>query len=117
VEIECFLPQRAINELGISIGGYHHGHPLPSPFPPGWTAEQDASLRTDRRGYLPVEIVSPILQGRAGVEQVKQVAQTLKTLGACVNTSAGYHYVERAIMLSDWCWAWFRKGFGEGGCA
>jgi len=35
VEIECFLPDQAINELGISIGSYHHGHPRPSPFPQG----------------------------------------------------------------------------------
>jgi hypothetical protein len=90
-EIECFLPDQAIRELGISIGSYHHGHPLPSPFPQGWTAERDGSLRTDRRGYVPVEIVSPILQGRAGIEQVKQVAQTLKGLGAIVNTTAGFH--------------------------
>ena len=33
VEIECFLPERAINELDISIGYYHHGHPLSSPLP------------------------------------------------------------------------------------
>ena len=53
VEIECFLPDQAIRELGISIGAYHHGHPLPSPFPQacperskrGWTAERDGSLR------------------------------------------------------------------------
>ncbi len=90
-EIECFLPEQAINELNIRIGSYHHGHPLPSPFPQGWTAERDGSLRTDRRGYVPVEIVSPILQGRAGVEQVKQVAQTLRSLGACVNPTTGFH--------------------------
>ncbi|HUW33769.1 MAG TPA: hypothetical protein VM223_19335 [Planctomycetota bacterium] len=29
VEIECFLPQSTVQELGISIGSYHHGHPLP----------------------------------------------------------------------------------------
>ena len=33
IEIECFLPDRAIGDLGISIGSYQHGHPLPSPFP------------------------------------------------------------------------------------
>ena len=91
VEIECFLPERAIRGSNISIGAYHHGHPLPAPFPQGWTAEQDASLRTDRRAYVPVEVVSPILQGRAGIEQVKAVAQTLKGLGAVVNTTAGLH--------------------------
>jgi hypothetical protein len=91
VEIECLLPQDAINDLGISIGAYHHGHPLPSPFPQGWTAERDGSLRTERRGYVPIEIVSPVLRGRAGIEQVKQVAQTLKNLGALVNPSCGFH--------------------------
>jgi len=91
VELELLLPERAISDLGISIGSYHHGHPLPSPFPQGRTAERDGSLRTERRGYLPVEIVSPILKGRAGIEQVKQVAQTLKGLGAMVNVSTGFH--------------------------
>ncbi len=91
IEIECFLPQREVDRAGISIGGYHRGHPLPFPFPQGWTAERDGSLWTDRPGYVPVEIVSPILQGRAGIEQVKLVAQKLKTLGAVVNRSAGFH--------------------------
>jgi hypothetical protein len=91
IEIECFLPQDAINDLRISIGAYHHGHPLPSPFPQGWTAERDGSLRTTRQGYVPVEIVSPVLRGRAGIEQVKQVARTLKDLGALVNPSCGFH--------------------------
>ena len=67
IEIECFLPQSKVQELGISIGSYHCGHPLPAPFPQGWTAERDGSLHTDRGGYVAVEIVSPILQGRAGI--------------------------------------------------
>ncbi len=35
IECELFLPQQAISDLGISIGSYHHGHPLPAPFPQG----------------------------------------------------------------------------------
>jgi len=97
-EIECFLPQGKVQELGISIGSYHYGHPLPAPFPQGWTAERDGSLHTDRRGYVAVEIVSPILQGRAGIEQVKQVASILRSLEATVNHTTGMHYVERGIM-------------------
>jgi hypothetical protein len=91
VEIECFLPQSKVQELGISVGSYHHGHPLPAPFPQGWTAERDGSLHTDRRGYAAVEIVSPILKGRAGIEQVKQVAGILRSLEATVNQTAGMH--------------------------
>ncbi len=91
VEIECAIPTAKIEELGISIGSYHHGHPLPAPFPQGWTAERDGSLHTSRRDYVPVEIVSPILKGRAGIEQVKQVARILRELGAAVNASCGFH--------------------------
>jgi len=91
IEIECLLPQQAIGDLRIAIGSYHHGYPLPAPFPRGWTAERDGSLWTDRPDYVPVEIVSPILQGRAGIEQVKLVAQKLKSLGAVVNRSTGFH--------------------------
>jgi hypothetical protein len=113
IEIECFLPQRAINELGISIGSYpfgrlrasHHGHSLPAPFPQvakpqgppwrsqgdlaSWTAEGDGSLRTDRRGYVAVEIASPILKGRTGIEQVKQVSRILTGLGPAVMAVPG----------------------------
>ena len=32
IEIECFLPEAAIQQYGISIGSYHHGRPLPHPF-------------------------------------------------------------------------------------
>jgi len=63
-EVECFFPQRKVQELGISIGSYHHGHPLPSPFAQGWTAERDGTPHTGRRVYVPVEIVSPVLRGR-----------------------------------------------------
>jgi hypothetical protein len=91
VEIECFLPQRAISDLGVIVGSYHHGHPLPPAFPAGWTAEHDSGLYTSRQGYVALEIVSPVLRGRAGIEQVKQVAEALKSLGACVNHTAGVH--------------------------
>jgi len=65
VELEVLVPRRKVQEVGINIGIYHHGHPLPAPFPQGWTAEWDASLHTSRPGYVPAEVVSPILQGRA----------------------------------------------------
>ncbi len=98
-ELEVFLPQSKVQELGISIGSYHQGYPLPHPFPQacperserGWTAERDGSLHTDRRGYVAVEIVSPILHGQAGIEQVKQVASILRSLEATVNQTTGRH--------------------------
>jgi len=50
-EVKCFLPQSKVQELGISVGSYYHGHPLPYPLPQGWTAERDGSLRSSRRRY------------------------------------------------------------------
>jgi hypothetical protein len=91
IEIECFLPQRALQEHRIGIGPYHSGYPLPAPFPQGWTAERDGSLRTTRAGYVGVEIVSPILRGEEGIAQVKQVAWMLRELEAVVNPTAGMH--------------------------
>ncbi len=61
------------------------------PFPQGWTAERDGSLHTSRRGYVAVEIVSPILKGRAGIEQIKQMAEVLRQVGAAVNPTCGMH--------------------------
>jgi len=91
IEIECLVPTAAIVRLGISIGSYHHGYPLPAPFPQGWTAEHDATIHTQRSDETSVEIVSPVLRGAAGIEQVKQVAQTLRGLEAQVNCSCGFH--------------------------
>jgi len=48
VEIEAFLSEQAVREVGITIGSYHHGHPLPYPFPqvarpegPPWRSRSD----------------------------------------------------------------------------
>jgi len=102
IEIECLIPREAIQRLGIQVGHYHHGYPLPSPFPAGWKAERDGSVRTDLTGYEPVEIVSPILRGRAGIEELKQVALTLEGLGVRVNVSCGMHcHIGAASVAGD----------------
>jgi hypothetical protein len=90
-ELEVTIAETAIRERGIQIGGYHHGIQLPAPFPQGWTAERDASIYTDRPGHVGVEIVSPILKGADGIEQVKWVAGILREMGAAVSTSCGMH--------------------------
>ncbi len=102
IEIECFLPEAKIQEYGIRIGAYHSGCPLPAPFPQGWTAERDGSLHTGRRGYVAVEIVSSILKGQAGIEQVKQVASLLREMGAVVNTTCGMHVHVGAASVVDY---------------
>jgi hypothetical protein len=101
VEIECILPTAAVIRLGICIGAYHHGYPLPAPFPQGWTAERDGSIHAEYSRETTVEIVSPVMQGAAGVAQVKQVAQTLKDLGARVNSTCGFHVHIGAASVAD----------------
>ena len=86
IEIECFLPRGCVR-----VGAYHAGVELGSRFPAGWNAQRDGSLRTTLRGYEGVEIVSPVLRGREGLEQVRQVAALLQELGARVNRTCGLH--------------------------
>ena len=86
VEIECFLPRGSVR-----VGGYHAGVELGGRFPAGWNAQRDGSLQTSLPNYEGVEIVSPILRGREGLEQVRQVARLLDEMGARVNRSASVH--------------------------
>lgn len=86
IEIECFLPRGT-----IEIGRYHQGIEVGGRFPRGWNAQRDGSLHTVVRNYEGVEIVSPVLKGSDGLQQVKMVAELLNELGAKVNKSCGFH--------------------------
>lgn len=90
-EIECFLPRAAMHQHGITRGGYHAGYNLPPPFPTGWKIERDGSVVTRRSDMVAIEIVSPILSGRAGILQVRRVMEILKGMGGAVNRSCGFH--------------------------
>ena len=85
VEIETIAP----NTLHMNIGSYHC--PIAVDFlPAGWKAGHDGSIET-RRGYRACEIVSPILKGADGLNQVYQVCKTLQAKGFKVNESTGVH--------------------------
>ena len=86
IEIECLLPTGAVR-----VGGYHQGIELGGRFPAGWNAQRDGSLGTRRRRYQGVEIVSPVLRGREGLDQVRLVAKLLRAMGAKVNGTCGFH--------------------------
>ena len=86
IELEVLLPRGSVR-----VGGYHAGIELGGRFPAGWNAQRDGSLRTTLRGYEGVEIVSPVLRGREGLEQVRRVAELLTEMGARVNRSCGCH--------------------------
>lgn len=85
-EIECFLPRGSVR-----IGAYHAGIELGGRFPRGWNAQRDGSLQTSLPNYEGVEIVSPVLRGREGLEQVKQVAALLEEMGGRVSRACGFH--------------------------
>ena len=86
IEIECLLPIGSVR-----AGAYHAGRELGGRFPTGWNAQKDSSLNTTLRGYEGVEIVSPILKGTDGIDQVKKVASLLEEMGARVNKTCGFH--------------------------
>lgn len=91
VEIECLLPRDYVQGQGIVIHGYHQrGEMLPSPFPAGWMAQKDGSLHAEP-GLQALELVSPILKGRRGLEDTIQVYEVLNEAGAQVNSSCGLH--------------------------
>lgn len=99
IEIETLLPARILSngygDNGLRIGGYHRGIEIPVGhlgFPcRGWKLERDSSISTSLRTHRAVEIVSPILKGIDGLEQVKRVAQWLNDVGARTNATCGTH--------------------------
>jgi len=91
VEIECVLPDYFITGKNIQIGPYHHGLALPAPFPAGWVAMRDGSVRTEKVGYTPVEIVSPILKGKDGLQAILRVFEVLTAANVEVNDTCGFH--------------------------
>lgn len=94
IEIECLFPARlsqrqiadALNTAGIptEVEMYNHsrrGH---------WKIVTDGSLQSNP-GTSAYEVVSPVLSGATGLEQIAKVCTTLNGLGAIVNRSCGFH--------------------------
>src|SRR5262245_33404466 len=84
IEIETAMPHGVVR-----VGGYHYGTQVPQ-LPEGWKAERDGSIRCPA-GHEACEIVSPVLKGDDGIRQVVQVLAWLKSAGAQVNRSTGFH--------------------------
>jgi hypothetical protein len=84
VEFEVVLPRGTID----AVGGYHAGIQIAG-LPIGWNAQSDASISAI--GGQGVEVVSPILKGTDGLDQIVFVLNWLKQHGAKVNQSTGLH--------------------------
>lgn len=86
IEIECIgctmqQGEAAIRAAGIEVNIEGYGHNTR----PQWKIVPDSSVNN---GF---EVVSPILSGNAGLEQVKTVARALVGAGARVDRSCGFH--------------------------
>ena len=101
VEIEAFnidstTLKNKLNAAGIQteFEGYTHRTMT------HWKVVTDASLR----GNNTFELVSPILNGQDGIEQLKKVCKVLKSLNAKINKSCGLHihFDARDLELSAW---------------
>jgi hypothetical protein len=91
VEIE-FIGDResvaqAVREAGLDclVEGYNHRTK------PHWKVVTDSSVHVDGISGLGGEIVSPILRGTEGFEQIEKVCRALKSAGASVNITCGLH--------------------------
>lgn len=89
IEIECYIPNTAVAAANLVVGGYHNGRQIPN-MPTGWQAQSDSSL-TYLSGYTAIEVVSPVLRGIDGLQQVEQVCATLRLMGAITKRSCGFH--------------------------
>lgn len=92
VEIEAFFKSsRGIDKLknllqqqGVAIGNGDRSAQMGV-----WKVTSDSSIRAN--GGRAFELVSPILEGQAGLEELAKVCQALKECGARINKSCGLH--------------------------
>lgn len=111
-EIEFFIPRRhsintvceAINRAGVDcyVEQYNHDER------PWWKIVTDSSIRP-KRGYRGYEIVSRILKGTQGLEEIKKVCAVLNEYGADVNESTGLHVHHDARDFTSKCWTNIKK--------
>lgn len=87
IEIECLVP----NSARLPIGTYSNPREIRNGFPEGWQIKTDSTVSTTMRNYRGIEIVSPILKGIDGLDQLKQVTDKLDEMGARVNRTCGFH--------------------------
>lgn len=89
IEIETTVAPMTASINGLVIGSYHRGVQVPY-LPAGWVAKHDGSIHGEN-GRVGCEIVSPVLKGAEGLEQVIQVVKILEEKGHRVNASCGVH--------------------------
>lgn len=104
VEMECitnvneFTAAAARRGIRVQARGYSHQTPDPGT----WMLTPDGSLSyTGRReGFRTIEVVSPILQGEAGIRALKLICEAHAEVGTIVNRTCGLHVHHDATTLT-----------------
>jgi hypothetical protein len=87
IELEVYLP----TSVQVQLGQYHRGQQIDG-LPQGWNAQSDSSITTYApQGFYGVEVVSPVLAGENGLEQVVDVVNAITEAGGIVNDHCGFH--------------------------
>lgn len=87
VEFEIEVPMEL--REAFSVGEHTQGETNEF-LPDGWKVESDGSLTPDS-GFFTCEVVSRVLTGEEGLQEVVYVCDLLKQLGAKVNKTMGMH--------------------------
>lgn len=101
IEIEAYdvnrsVLSKALRDAGIHVETESYNHNTR----PHWKIVNDVSV-SGSQGF---ELVSPILKGETGIEEVKKVCEILVACGAKVNMSCGFHvhFDARSLSMNDW---------------
>lgn len=101
VEVECYLPADA-QEQHCPRGSHRHGLPVQGvPGGDGWVCTSDSSVSTPPEGYVPCELVSPILCGESGLQSVYDLVTWLRSVDTRVDSHCGLHVHVDATDLSE----------------
>lgn len=84
INASCSDAERIMNSAGFSLSNRGYTHSVL----PIWKVVTDASL-TSRTSNC--EVVSPVLRGSDGLNEVRTVAMVLRDAGASINQSCGMH--------------------------
>lgn len=101
IEIELYVPSQhatsasqalnyvanALQAAGVAAQAYSYTHQLT----PHWKCTTDSSICTGLGAGFGVEVVSPVLSGEAGEEEVRKACTALVAAGCRVNASCGLH--------------------------
>jgi len=100
IEIECAISDNAaiaaLASTGLNVSDRRNGYHESNDFSK-WRVEYDSSVNNG------CEIVSPVLEGEDGFEQIRKIVKALSTAGGRINRSCGLHvHVQASDLDGQW---------------